>query len=189
MWIAPATRALALMILSGAVACAGAVASADRPVRVATVDPDAEALTIALAANAASLHLARLALQRASHPMVRELASARIRDHESAIEWLSVIAYEARIAPAPGADVERLEGELAAALGELRTRWGMSFDRAWLIASEWAGGWLTDRLDSTTLVAVRNGALRAGLAELRDGADAQAEEIGIVREYLVGFHH
>jgi predicted outer membrane protein len=182
-------RGLALTLLSGAVACAGLVASADRPVQVDTVDPDAEAVAIALAANGASLHLARLALHRASHPLVRELACERIREHESAVEWLSIAAYQAEIPRAQSPDVDRLDAELAEMLADLYTRWGMGFDRAWIQASARLGDWFTVRLDSTALAAVREPTLRFGLEEIRAIIGARGQELERLQEYLVGFHN
>lgn len=177
---------LALLMLPGAIACAGLGAPSDPA--GPRVDPDAEAVTAALAAHGAALELARLALHRASHPVVRELACVRIREHEAIVEWLSVAAYQDQIPRVRSAAVDVFDAEIGATLAELRSRWGMSFDRGWVVASAGIGGWLSERLDSTTLAGIRSDELRAGLGEIRDGAGIWVDEAGILRQYLVGFH-
>jgi predicted outer membrane protein len=187
MRLGPAHRTLALALLAAGVACAG-IGTVGRPGQVDAIDPDAEAMAIALAANGAGLHLARLALQRASHPMVRELACARISEYELAVDWLGELAYRADIPRVQSAHVAELDDQMVATLAQLRPLWGMGFDRAWLRNSAGLGVWLAGRLDPTAIAAIRDPVLRAGLEEMVLAVQTQAGELGVLEEYLVGFH-
>ncbi len=138
---------LMLTLVPSMMACA-AMPGAEGP---APADPlpgeaasaDARVVAVALAANGAAAELANLAVKRASHPLVRELACLLVHQQEEAGQALQDASELAGMPASRTPEAERVEAELDAVMVGLRSRWGMSFDRAWLNANTRLGEWLS----------------------------------------------
>ena len=118
-------RLLAAAVGAGALALAGAVASA------AGGPSDAEIAHIAYTAGVIDVAAGKQALAKSKNAAVRDFARTMVRDHEAVNGQALALVKKLKVTPAPNATSAALSGEAKATMKRLARLNGAAFDRAY----------------------------------------------------------
>lgn len=93
---------------------------------------DAAIAHIAVTANQLDITAAEQALERSSHPGVRDFAETMIRDHTGVIEQAAGLAERLGVTPKDNGTSRALAAQATEARGRLAELHGAAFDRAYM---------------------------------------------------------
>jgi putative membrane protein len=125
---------------------------------------DGKALGAFIAASRHEIQHGSLATQKGSSQEVRDLGRSVSRDHDDFVQRAQELGKRLSIAPATQAADTSIQGH-PDAMGELRARSGVDFDRAFLEHEVSYHRWLIDAVNGTMLQAATNEELRTFLQQ------------------------
>jgi putative membrane protein len=129
-----------------------------------------------------SIESARLAMDRAEDPQVREYAERLVDDYTAATQRLDPIMQRHGITQRTGPSVEALQRTHREAAEALRGYEGRDFDQRWIDHQIAMNEWLLSTIDQTYMPAARGRAdLETELRTWRTSVQAQLEEARRIR--------
>ncbi len=141
---------------------------------------DAEVIGVTAAANDGEVHMAELAIKKATAPDVKQFAGMMKSHHQKALQKGKTLQSKTKL-EATGSDVSAyLEADADKTLKDLRDKDGKAFDRAYMEAQVKAHKDVLTVIDNRLIPSSNNGEVKSMLIEMRRSvADhlVKAEEI------------
>ena len=155
------SRVLSLAVVAG-LGLTGLAGCAGKPTL-----SDGQIVNVVSTANTGEQELARLALEKATNPKVKEFAQMMLDDHTTLDSDAKGLAGRENLAPVPSDASAALEKDVKSKLEDLSKKTGDDFDKAYIDANIDAHKKVITAVDDVLIPQAKDAALKQMLMEAR----------------------